>query len=33
MDNVGIILKYFNGDYITGPGDAEKLFARVELFY
>ena len=33
MDNVGVILKYFKGKYITGPGDAEKLFARVELFY
>ena len=33
MDNVGVIIKYFNGDYITGPGDAEKLFARVEFFY
>ena len=33
MDNVGVILKYFKGKYITGSGDAEKLFARVELFY
>ena len=33
MNNVGVIVKYFNGDYITGKGDAEKLFARVELFY
>jgi len=33
MDNVDVIFKYFKGKYITGPGNAEKLFARVELFY
>ncbi len=33
LDNVGVIVKFFDGDYITGKGDAEKLFARVELFY
>ncbi|MBR1579457.1 MAG: hypothetical protein IJ668_03035 [Selenomonadaceae bacterium] len=24
---------FFDGNYITGSGDAEKLFARVELFF
>ena len=33
MDNVGVIVKFFDGNYITGSGDAEKLFARVELFF
>ena len=33
MKNVGLIAKYFNGEYITGGGDAEKLFGRVEFFF
>jgi hypothetical protein len=33
MDNVGLMAKYFNGKYITGGGDAEKLMLLVELFY
>ncbi|MBR1396518.1 MAG: putative porin [Selenomonadaceae bacterium] len=33
MKNIGLIARYFNGDYITGGGDAEKLFGRVEFFF
>ena len=33
MKNIGLIAKYFNGEYITGGGDAEKLFGRVEFFF
>ncbi len=33
MDRVVFLAKYFKGKYITGPGDAERLFARVEFFY
>lgn len=33
IDNVGLMAKYFNGKYITGGGDAEKLMLLVELFY
>lgn len=33
MNNVGLMAKYFNGKYITGNGNAEKLMLLVELFY
>ena len=33
MKNIGLIARYFNGEYITGGGDAEKLFGRVEFFF
>ena len=33
MDRVVVLAKYFKGKYITGPGDAERLFGRVELFF
>ena len=33
MDRIVFLCKYFKGDYITGPGDAERLFGRVEFFY
>ena len=33
MKNIGLVAKYFNGEYITGGGDAEKLFGRVEFFF
>ncbi|MBR4153138.1 MAG: S-layer homology domain-containing protein [Selenomonadaceae bacterium] len=33
MDNVVFLAKYFKGKYITGKGDAERLFGRVELFF
>jgi hypothetical protein len=33
MDRVVFLAKYFKGKYITGPGDAERLFGRVEFFY
>ncbi|MBR1859624.1 MAG: S-layer homology domain-containing protein [Selenomonadaceae bacterium] len=33
MDRVVFLAKYFKGDYITGDGDAERLFGRVEFFY
>ncbi len=31
--NIGVQAKYFNGKHITGRGDAEKLFGRVEFFF
>ena len=31
--NIGVQAKYFNGKYITGHGDAEKIFGRVEFFF
>ena len=33
MKNIGVQAKYFKGKYITGHGDAEKLFGRVEFFF
>jgi len=33
MDRIVFIAKYFKGKYITGSGDAERLFGRVEFFY
>ena len=33
MKNIGLVARYFNGEYITGGGDAEKLFGRVEFFF
>ncbi len=33
MDRVVLLAKYFKGKYITGSGDAERLFGRVEFFY
>ena len=33
MDRIVILAKYFKGKYITGPGDAERLFGRVEFFF
>ena len=33
MDRVVFLAKYFKGKYITGSGDAERLFGRVEFFY
>ncbi len=33
MDNVVFLAKYFKGKYITGSGDAERLFGRVEFFF
>ena len=33
MDRIVFIAKYFNGEYITGNGDAERLFGRVEFFF
>ncbi|MBD3878500.1 MAG: S-layer homology domain-containing protein [Quinella sp. 1Q5] len=33
FDRIVIIGKYFKGKYITGPGDAERLFGRVEFFF
>ena len=33
MDRVVLIAKYFKGKYIEGPGDAERLFGRVEFFF
>ena len=33
MDRIVVLAKYFKGKYITGPGDAERIFARVEFFY
>ena len=33
MDRIVVLAKYFKGKYLTGPGDAERLFARVEFFY
>ena len=33
MDRVVFLAKYFKGKYITGKGDAERLFGRVEFFF
>ena len=33
MDRIVLIGKYFKGKYIEGPGDAERLFGRVEFFF
>ena len=33
MNNIGVLLKYFKGKHISGSGDVERLFARVEVFY
>ena len=33
FDRIIVIAKYFKGKYITGPGDAERLFGRVEFFF
>ena len=33
MDRVVMLAKYFKGEYITGDGDVERLFGRVEFFY
>ena len=33
MDRIILIAKYFKGKYIEGPGDAERLFGRVEFFF
>ena len=33
FDRIVVLAKYFKGKYITGPGDAERIFARVEFFY
>ena len=33
MDRVVFLAKYFKGEYITGDGDAQRLFGRVEFFY
>ena len=33
MDRIVFIAKYLKGGYITGTGDAERLFGRVEFFY
>jgi hypothetical protein len=33
MDRIVVLAKYFKGKYITGPGDAERIFGRVEFFY
>ena len=33
MDRIVVLAKYFNGEYITGDGDAERLFGRVEFFF
>ncbi|MBR2179718.1 MAG: S-layer protein, partial [Selenomonadaceae bacterium] len=33
MDRIVFLCKYFKGEYITGDGDAERLFGRVEFFY
>ena len=33
MDRVVFLAKYFSGEYITGSGDAERLFGRVEFFF
>ena len=33
MDRIVVLAKYFKGKYITGPGDAERLFGRVEFFF
>ncbi len=33
MDRIVVLAKYFNGEYITGNGDAERLFGRVEFFF
>ncbi|MBR1579703.1 MAG: S-layer homology domain-containing protein [Selenomonadaceae bacterium] len=33
LDNIGIMVKYFNGDFVTDGGDAEKFMTLVELFY
>ncbi len=33
MDRIVFLCKYFKGEYITGNGDAERLFGRVEFFY
>ena len=31
--NIGLLVKYFKGETVTGGVDAEKLFGRVELFF
>ena len=31
--NIGLIGKFFKGKYITGGGDAENIFGRVEFFF
>ena len=33
LKNIGVQAKYFNGKHITGHGDAEKIFGRVEFFF
>ena len=33
MDRIVVLAKYFKGKYIEGPGDAERIFGRVEFFY
>ena len=33
MDRIVVLAKYFKGKYITGSGDAERLFGRVEFFF
>ena len=33
LKNMGVAARYFNGEYINGGGDAEKLFGRVEFFF
>jgi hypothetical protein len=33
MDRIVVLAKYFKGKYITGNGDAERLFGRVEFFF
>ena len=33
FDRIVVLAKYFKGKYIEGPGDAERLFGRVEFFF
>ncbi len=33
FDRIVVLAKYFKGKYIYGPGDAERLFGRVEFFF
>ena len=33
MKNVAVMAQYFKGPYLEAPGDAERLFGRVEFFF
>ena len=31
--NVGLTARYFKGKYITGHGDAQKIFGEIDFFF